>query len=479
MRSDPKKTAYIWLGLSLANLILFAAACASKNGLPGPLPTATTSTMLTSETATNPAAQSAPAQKITAATGLVDTPISGTLTIGSTLPPATNPPGAALLPPAAWAPAAPCAESTCPRLVVTQAGQQDRLELTSQGIRAQAALSLALPAEKSQNGRWIIDTGMPSPDGKWAAYTSIGNETGGPVFLQDLASGEYTNLIDAVNQHRPEGQPELASDYQWDVIGWFPDSRQLMIGPADASTVCVIELSSYAARTIAFPGGGKGGRLFVNLAPDGSRFFYIGEEPSGDQAINAYNLTSGETTTLQTRSYNQGVLYAPQAAPDGKTLAYLLEKSPPATGKAVSGVPAPVAVTVSIDLLPLDGGAPRTLVDDTRGLTTLAWSPDGKALAFTKNETAATLSAAAQNATPEPMRGNVWTVSAADGRQTQITFLSGLARSPVWASDSQTLAFVTQDGQVGVASTTQPGKMWQAAGPAPAYPELTSAFFIP
>lgn len=474
MRFDPKKTAYIWLALSLANLILFTAACASKNGLPVPLPSATANT----------AAPSAPAQKIAAATATipanaaraVDTPVSGTLAIGVTLP-AVSAPGAALLPPAAWAPAAPCAEAACARLIVTQSGQPARVDLTAQGIRAQAAFSPGLPAEKSQNGRWTIDTGTPSPDGKWVAYTSIGNETGGPVFLQDLASGEYTNLIDAVNQHRPEGQPEWPSDYQWDVIGWFPDSQRLMIGPSDASTVGVIELSSFAARSIAFPGGGKGGRLFVNLAPDGSRFFYIGEDASGDQAINAYDLASGKTTTLQTRPYDQGVLYALRSAPDGKSLAYLVEKSSPAAG--ISAAPAQASVSVSIDLLPLDGGAARTLVDDTHGLTTLAWSPDGKALAFTKNETTPTLSAAPESATPEPARGNVWTVSAADGKQTQITFLSGLARSPVWDSDSQTLAFVTQDGQVGVASAAQPGKMWQAAGPATANPELTSAFFIP
>ena len=99
------------------------------------------------------------------------------------------------------------------------------------------------------------------------AYTSISSESGGPVFLQNVKSGEWTNLIEAVNAHLPGGQIAFAQDYGWDVIGWFPDSARLMIGPLDLSLVVIVDLTSFAAQSITFPGGGRGGRHVRQSGP--------------------------------------------------------------------------------------------------------------------------------------------------------------------------------------------------------------------
>lgn len=357
-----------------------------------------------------------------------------------------------------------CSGTECPDLVVAQSGQVGRYNLSAPGI--QPAALFAQPDEQTQGGRWIIDTGTPSPDGQWAAYTTIGSETGGPVLLQNLATGEWTNLIDRLNARLPENQPALSLEVWWDVIGWFPDSARLMIGPADLSQVLIVNLADFSARTFAFPGGGRGGRLFVNLAPDGRRFMYIGEDAAGDQVLNAVDLASNQTVTLLTLPYAEGVLYNPRYSPDQQQIAYLLQMGRPDTG-----------LNYAISLLSSADKKTRTLVQGDLGPTVPVWSPDGSHIAFTRNEGSQPYRVL-PGAFPQPQDSNVWVVSPADGKQTQVSFLQGQARSPQWAKDNRLLAFITGDGQVQMADITRPGDTWQVAGPSPA-PELTMLFFLP
>lgn len=207
--------------------------------------------------------------------------------------------------------------------------------------------------------------------------------------------------------------------------------------------------------------------MFVNLAPDGSRFLFIGEDLEGRQTLSEYSLTDGSTSVLREVSYDQGVLSNPRIAPDGEKIAYIVQKGQPESG-----------LTFTLDLLARPSARPKTLAKGNLVMAVPAWSPDGKYIAFTRNDEETTLRYQ-QDDVPDPMRGNVWIVPAEGGKETQITFIDGLARSPAWASDSKTLAFVTHDGQVGLTSIDQPGQVWQAAGPSAGYPDLTSVFILP
>jgi Tol biopolymer transport system component len=346
--------------------------------------------------------------------------------------------------------------------VITQAGQLSQAVWSENGLRAEKA-----PAIKPEKMRWMIDTGTPSPDGKTAAFTTLGNDTGGPVLLQDLATGTWTNLIEAVNNKLSKQQPALSMDYWWDVIGWFPDSKRLMIGPGDLSMVVIVDRESFKSQVIIFPGGGKGGRMFVNLAPDGSHFLFIGDDEKGEQVLSTYDLASGTVTTLREAPYEQGVISQPRYAPDGEKIAYIVQKGQPEKGLAFS-----------LDMMPAQAGEPRTLAKGNLVMAVPAWSPDGRYIAFTRDDAQPDLRFA-PGSNPAPLRGNVWIVFVDNGKETQITSLDGLARSPTWASDSKTLAFVTQDGQVGMTSIETPGQIWQAAAASPDFPDLTSVFILP
>ena len=128
-------------------------------------------------------------------------------------------------------------------------------------------------------------------------------------------------------------------------------------------------------------------------------------------------------------------------------------------------------------LLEREGGQPTRLVEGNLSMTAPNWSPDGSYIAFTRNDASPALLAAA-DAPPTDPQGNLWIVSVADGAETQVTFTDGLARSPVWASDGRTLAFVTGTGEVELANIDQPQQVWQVAGPSD-LPELTNVFFLP
>lgn len=358
----------------------------------------------------------------------------------------------------------------CARLALLSAGRPaEMLDWTS----AQGQAGLLEPANVSSGqlaavnlGQASLDSGLASPDGVWAAYTSLSRDAGGPIFIHNLASGAWSNLIALMNKVRAAEQPALNDNDWWTVIDWFPDSRRLLIARADASSAVVVDALSGEWQVYPFAGQGNGGSPVLDLAPDGSRFVYLGFDSDGSQSVNLYDFASGETTNLLRRPLAEGVASFPRFSPDGSQLAYLLQQGDPQAG-----------LLYAIHLLSLADGAERVLAAGNVGLTVPTWAPDGEHLAFVRpasDEPVRVLEGQA----PPPERMNVWVVHLADGALLQITTLAGQARSPQWSPDSRTLAFLSEDGQVGMVSLDAPGQMWAAAGPAE-FPLLSSMFFVP
>lgn len=413
----------------------------------------------------SPAKTAAPAPLTEPAAGAQKAPAGAALETGQAL----AEPASTALPQVEWGEAPPCAaQEACTRLLVTRANQDPmQVNWTGQGFQAAAPQAqTAAPGGLAEPGL-VKDTGLVSPDGKKAAFTSLGRDTGGPAFLLDLQSGAWTNLVRAMNERLPEGQPALAEDLWWEIAGWLPDSQGLALAPADLSAVYVVDLSGFSFRVYPLAGGGMGGSSTARLAPDGSYFVYFGLDGSGGQSLERVDLATGQVSRLASFAPEQGYLRYPRFAPDGSALAYLAQKGHPLTG-----------LTYAINLFSFASGSERVLVEGNLGASVPAWSPDGQTIAFTKKEPdEPDLFVPGQ--APPPMRGNIWTVSAADGALTQLTFIDGWARSPAWGPDARTLAFVTHAGEVGMVSLDRPGKTWLAAEASGENPLVTSALFIP
>jgi hypothetical protein len=362
-------------------------------------------------------------------------------------------------------------QPVCANMVVLQAGGSLTPVLwTKGGVQEQTNPSMQAQAtglEDANPQRTSLDFGMSSPNGEWAAYTSLSMDAGGPIFVQNLQSGAWINLIEALNSGREADQDELNPTDWWTVIKWFPDSQRLLVGRSDTSSVLVANLEDSSHQVYAFAGEGNGGSLATDLSPDGRRFGYIGYDKAGDQFLGTYDFSDKKVAVIRSQPLNSGILYFPRFSPDGNSMAYLLQVGEPLTG-----------ISYSIQVVSLFDGSNRVLVPGNTGLTVPMWSPDGKYITYTRGESGSP-EVITPGEAPAMESVNVWTVQVASGQQQQITTLAGQARSPVWSADGTTLAFVTEDGQVGMATLYQPGRMWLAAQASPEFPLLTSVFFVP
>ena len=350
----------------------------------------------------------------------------------------------------------------CARLLILHAGNQLKEAIWTDDDTFQLRT-----VEFSEIPGIALNFGALSPDGQHAIFMSSGHngDRGGPLFQFDFQTGEWTNLIFLTNSFSDE---KLLEDEWWTLIGWHPDGNQLLIGPDDLGSVYWIDTLNSSLQMFPIASNGNGGNKIINLAPDGKQFVYIGVDSGNDmQRINLYDLETGQTTTLITQSFKQGILYYPRFSPDNGTLSYVVQMGHPLTG-----------ITYSINLLNLKTTEVRIIVDGNLGLTLPVWSPDGKFIAFSKKEPdQPDLVVPGQRV--DPQQGNIWIASVMDGRLQKVTFIEGNARSPVWAGDSKTLAFVTHDGQIGMVNIEHPGLIWQAATTSTVWPSSTSIFFIP
>lgn len=358
--------------------------------------------------------------------------------------------------------------AVCAQLVVMRNGRQiDPLVWAADGVQEQASPAASLAAMSANTVKAGLDYGTASPDGVWAAYTSISFDAGGPIFLQNLLSGGWVNLIEAMNASQPKDELPLNETDWWTVIDWFPDSRRLMVGRYDVSSVYVVDLADYSFRVYTFPAEGNGGTAVVDLSPDGSQFVYAGWDESGGQALRAVNLEDGSAVTLLKQSLENGWISFPRYSPDGNRIAYLLQQGDPLSG-----------ISYSIQVLNTANSTVSTLVPGNVGITVPVWSPDGQYIAYTRGGSGEPLVVLPEQA-PAVENVNVWVVNTADLSQQQLTFVEGQARHALWANDAKTLAFITHEGQVGMAHLDLPGRMWRVGEPSPEQPLLTSVFFVP
>lgn len=170
----------------------------------------------------------------------------------------------------------------------------------------------------------------------------------------------------------------------------------------------------------------------------------------------------------------------PQWSPDGRTLAYVSDRSgvrtiwllpdtaeaTPLLGGGNNGDPqwSPdgdwIAFTSLLDgghnrniwKIPSTGGAPVQITHDTTDVSPPRWSPDGLRIAYISH-----FNGIIDDSTNEAMPPDLWVVSADGGIPEQIT--SGLdLRNPRWSPDGRKIAFVVGGGRGGIYTIDAIGK---------------------
>ncbi len=353
-------------------------------------------------------------------------------------------------------------QSVCAKLLITKVGNNIKsARWTGNKIQKEN-----ITINQIASIRKVLFNGVPSPNGRWMAFTSGGFDINGPIFLVNMKSGELINLIREVNNKLPEDE-KLNENIEWDVVGWFPDSQQIMLG-VDLRAVFIIDISSYKLQAIALVNSERiGGNQNTTLSPDGKSFVYIGNDiKAGQEALFSYDLQSNKTTRLLSLSIKDGILNYPRYSPDGKFISYIIEKGHPLTG-----------VTYAINLYSFDTQSATTLIEGNLGSSIPTWSPDGQYLAFLKKEPDVP-DIVNPDQVPDRVQANLWVVSK-DKQMKQVTIIHGQILEPAWLGDGKFIAFLTHNGQIGLANIDQPGKMWQVDSASNSFPLLSSAVFIP
>jgi len=290
-----------------------------------------------------------------------------------------------------------------------------------------AALDLAagtlLSAPTRASHRTVGTSSCPdwSPSGESLAY------------LPRAAAGHWSDRRNIVIRSLRNGTERLVSPRLGAVSQprWFPDGRSLLVAGADfrgRSGLYRVSARSGASTLLVQSRDARESLRSAACSPDGKTVFYLRALATAEPScLLARNLETGQENELHSAVYRFAL------SPDGRRLAVI-------TADARGGSP-------HLMILPAAGGEARTLL--SLGLKELIWSdltwtPDGRALLFTRFRNA-----------PQGRTTGVWRISAEGGKPQplplemaglrdvrvhpdgrQVAFTTGQWATEVWAIDN-------------------------------------------
>lgn len=233
-----------------------------------------------------------------------------------------------------------------------------------------------------------------SPDGTELAYVSRRTGTG-DIWVVPAAGGTPRQLTRDI---RDDNSPRWSPDGKW--IAFFSQrGRQGDVWVVPSAGGAEVRVTDDAAEEGNIQWVGKRMRLAYHTGITGD-------------ALWATTVTDGKERRLTPDSIRVSNLFP---SPDGTEVVYEVLR-----GGGVS----------DLQLMPVAGGPPRTLVAGTSINTVPNWSPDGKSIVFVSNRSGNT---------------DVWIVAASGGEPRQLTTFSSPEANPQWSPDGSTIYFTSTE----------------------------------
>ncbi len=235
---------------------------------------------------------------------------------------------------------------------------------------------------------------------------TVNPKGGSPTELRIFARSESkSNLVQRLNLTTGATELEVS-----------PDGKQLALGLRGESWTVPSEKGGDATRLTNNPANDHD----YTWSPDGRKLVYTSDR-HGPFNLYILDVEAKTEKRLTEAGYDDTV---PQWSPDGKSIAYL--RSGPRGG---------------LYTIPPEGGAGTRVTESAGnnqfgvGISSFAWSPDSKWLAFARRDT---LDAR-----------DVWVVPAEGGQTVNVTHYPGDNDDPEWTPDGKFLIFVSDRGAGG------------------------------
>jgi Tol biopolymer transport system component len=265
-----------------------------------------------------------------------------------------------------------------------------------------------------------------SPDGRTIALLvrPPGSEVVEPTEIR---------LVPLGSDHRPSGAPvtlPLRASTNDPIAGWTaPDEVGLLFrGPQNSGLYAVPAAGGQAVQIT------DTWSTFPNWSPDGSTIYYRSDGDTPKWGLFRVAAEGGRRSEVPFRGEALGIPIpggGPSLSPDGTRLCFIGVSSP------TEGVPFPDAVYV----IDARGGQPiRLTQSDAAAVRAPTWSPDGKQIAFTRDD--------------DNMREdvNLFVVPAAGGMPRRITEREDQVEgsSAAWSPDGELIAYLARDNALRV-----------------------------
>lgn len=355
-------------------------------------------------------------------------------------------------------------KSVCARLMVLQFGNVIKEVTWENNNMTEAKL-----VEQIQESTfpWIMSRLIPSPNRQLVAIETVGYERGGPVYLWDRKTGDWLNLngtAEPITMIRDIALSE--EDRDWYVIGWLPDSSQLIVGSTFSQGMFRIDIKRKTYSVIEIPEKHIViERKTVSVSPEGTKLAYIIRNTMTNvEELRLFDLSTKQFATIDRIQDSSGNIVYPQFSPSGNYLLYVFREKYPSTKQAI----------IAVDLAT---NKKTFLFSGYLADSKPVWSPDDQTVAFVRGQSEIRyISVPSVGRIPV---GDLWTVSISTKQLTRGTSIGGLILHPIWSPSSEYLAFVAHGGGIGMYSLGNQKDIWKVTSYPPRWPLFTSIYFEP
>ena len=204
---------------------------------------------------------------------------------------------------------------------------------------------------------------------------------------------------------------------------WSPDGTKIVLywwAPY------LVDASAHGAKLRTIVVGEQWENIYPRISPDGSQMVFSTQRHEVDEDNSEIGVSNLDGSKYRRMTRSRGDQYGPEWSPDGSHIAFM---SYHRTRER------PYRHSYSLFTMTDNGAGPRKLVDSVQATGPLAWSPDGRTIAFLGYE----------RVQPGGWQSTGEFIYSVDRDGSNLTRLAVASSPPTWSPDGSAIAFLRGD----------------------------------